>query len=61
MGLRVTSIMLNFTASVAALVLLLNKQRENIGDYLFNYFVTEDATFIITEDNLYIEVEDSTL
>ena len=52
--------MLNFTASVAALVLLLNKQRENIGDYLFNYFVTEDATFIITEDNLYIEVEDST-
>ena len=60
MGLRVTSIMLNFTASVAALVLLLNKQRENISDSLFNYFITETNEFIITEDDLYIEVEENT-
>lgn len=51
--LRVTSLFLNLTASVFNIV-------QDIAENFFNYFVTENGDAIITEDNLYIEVEDST-
>jgi len=51
--LRITSLFLNLTASVFNLV-------QDITDSFNNYFVTENGDAIITEDNLYIEVEDST-
>lgn len=54
MALRVTSLLLSFTASVLYLV-------KEITESFNNYFVTENNEFIITEDDLYIEVEDNTL
>jgi hypothetical protein len=48
--LRITSLFLSLTTSVFNIV----------QDAFNNYFVTENGDAIITEDNLYIEVEDST-
>jgi hypothetical protein len=53
MGLRVTSLFLNFTAPIFRFI------EDILG--LGNYFVTESDEHILTEDNLYIEVEDNTL
>jgi hypothetical protein len=52
--LRISSLFLSLTTSVFKLV-------QDITDSFNNYFVTETNEFIITEDDLYIEVEDNTL
>jgi hypothetical protein len=52
--LRVSSLFLNLTTPVTKFI-------QDIADTFFNYFVTETNEFIITEDDLYIEVEDNTL
>jgi hypothetical protein len=52
--LRVSSLFLGITTPVTKFI-------QDIADTFFNYFVTETNEFIITEDDLYIEVEDNTL
>jgi hypothetical protein len=51
--LRITSLFLNLTASVFKIV-------QDSFDFFGNYFVTEEGDAILTEDNLYIEVEENT-
>ena len=53
--LRISSLFLSLTTSVFKLVQDITDSFNN------NYFVTETNEFIITEDALYIEVEDNTL
>lgn len=51
--LRVSSLFLGLTTPVTKFV-------QDIFDFFGNYFVTEDGNAILTEDNLYIEVEENT-
>lgn len=52
--LRISSLFLGITTPVTKFI-------QDIADTFFNYFVTENNEFILTEDDLYIEVEDNTL
>lgn len=52
MALRITSLFLNFTAPLFRFI---------GGAFFGNYIVAESGDHILTEDNLYIELEDNTL